>query len=71
MLKKEIITKIKDNQALKIELMQQTGKSQYTIDKYLRENNNVLTEFKNLELIKKHLEISDTNQLLDNETTGV
>jgi len=65
MLKQDVIKLIKENQYLKIELMQHNKKSQYTIEKWLNENNSSLTEFSNLGIIKKHLQIEDITELLN------
>jgi len=64
MLKQEIIEKIKTNAPLKLELMQENKKSQYTIERWLKQNNKKLSEFANLSIIGNHLSVSNINQLL-------
>ena len=64
-LKQEIIKEIQGNKRLKRALMDYFDNSQYTIEKWLKENSRNLTEFNCLQIIGAYLKYEEITDLVD------
>lgn len=65
MLKDSVLESIKKSKPLKRHLMELKDVSQYTLEKWLRDNNSTLTEWNCLRVISHHLE-TDPLDLVEN-----
>ena len=67
MLKHSILVRIKKNMPLKRDLMEEKDVSQYTLEKWLRDNYPTLTEWNCLKLISHHLKLQPEDLVMESE----